>query len=77
MEEHVGDNMFDIVLCNDNYEGELNMGSQWVRADEKTLADARVYCSDLADAGTAWRHDSEKLARTLIEILDQYTGPLT
>jgi len=77
LEEHVGDNLFDIVLCNDNYEGELDAGSEWVRADQKTLADARVYCSDLADTGTAWRHDSAKLARTLIEILDQYTGPLT
>jgi len=77
LEEHVGDSLFDIVLCNDNYDGELNTGSQWVRADEKTLADTRVYCSDLADTGYPWRHDSEKLARTLIEILDEYTGPLT
>jgi len=77
LEEHVGDSLFDIVLCNDNYDGELNTGSQWVRADEKTLADTRVYCSDLADTGYPWRHDSDKLARTLIEILDEYTGPLT
>jgi uncharacterized cofD-like protein len=77
LEEHVGDNLFDIVLCNDNYEGELNTDSQWVRADEKTLADSRVHCSDLSDAGYPWRHDSAKLARALIEILDEYTGPLT
>jgi len=77
LEEHVGDNLFDVILCNDNYEGELNTGSQWVRADEKTLADSRVHCSDLSDTGYPWRHDSEKLARTLIEILAEYTGPLT
>jgi uncharacterized cofD-like protein len=77
LEEHVGDNLFDVILCNDNYEGELNTGSQWVRADEKTLADSRVHCSDLSDASHPWRHDSEKLARTLIEILAEYTGPLT
>jgi uncharacterized cofD-like protein len=77
LEEHVGDNLFDVILCNDNFEGELNEGSQWVRTDEKTLADARVYCSDLTAAGTPWRHDSDKLARVLIEILDEYTGPLT
>src|SRR6266498_629221 len=77
LEEHVGDNLFDIVLCNDNYEGELNDGSQFVRADEKTLADSRTHCADLSDEGHPWRHDSGKLARTLIEILDQYTGPLT
>jgi uncharacterized cofD-like protein len=77
LEEHVGDNLFDLILCNDNYEGDLNADSQWVRTDEKTLADARVYCSDLTDPGFPWRHDSAKLARTLIEILDEYTGPLT
>jgi uncharacterized cofD-like protein len=77
LEEHVGERLFDIVLCNDNYQGELNTGSQWVRADEKTLDDSRVYCSDLTDASTPWRHDSDKLARKLIEILDEYTGPLT
>ena len=77
LEEHVGDDLFKIILCNDNYEGQLNGDSQWVRADEKTLADARVYCSDLTDPGYPWRHDSAKLARKLIEILDEYTGPLT
>lgn len=75
--EHVGEDLFDVILCNDNYEGELNTESQWVLADEKTLADKRVYCSDLTDAGHPWRHDSAKLARALIEILDEYTGPLT
>jgi uncharacterized cofD-like protein len=77
LEEHIGDNLFDIILCNDNYEGELNTGTQWVRTDEKTLADSRARCSDLSDASHPWRHDSEKLARTLIEILAEYTGPLT
>jgi uncharacterized cofD-like protein len=76
LEEHVGDNLFDIILCNDNYEGELNTGTQWVRADDKTLADSRVHCSDLSDPSHPWRHDSTKLARTLIEILAEYTGPL-
>jgi len=76
LEDHVGDNLFDIILCNENYEGELSADTQWVRTDEKTLADARVHCSDLTDPGYPWRHDSAKLARTLIEILDEYTGPL-
>jgi hypothetical protein len=48
-----------------------------VRADEKTLDDPRVHCAHLSDASHPWRHDSEKLARTLIEILAEYTGPLT
>lgn len=77
LEEHVGDNLFDIVLCNDNYEGALDPDIQWVRMDEKTQADSRVHCSDLRDTNQLWHHDSDKLARKLIEILDEYTGPLT
>ncbi|HSL30524.1 MAG TPA: gluconeogenesis factor YvcK family protein [Anaerolineales bacterium] len=77
LEEHVGERLFDIVLCNDNYDGELSENDQWVRADEETLADKRVHCADLTDSSYPWRHDSAKLARSLIEILDEYTGPLT
>jgi uncharacterized cofD-like protein len=76
LEEHVGDSLFNVVVCNDNYEGQLNEGSQFVRADEKTLADPRTHCADLSDENHPWRHDSDKLARKLIEILDEYTGPL-
>lgn len=76
LEEHIGDSLFDIILCNDNYEGPLNEDSQWVIADEKTLDDPRVHCADLADENHPWRHDSSKLAKKLIEILDEYTGPL-
>jgi uncharacterized cofD-like protein len=77
LEEHVGEHLFDIILCNDNYEGQLNEGSRWVQTDEKMMADARLHCADLSDASYPWRHDSGKLARTLIEILAEYTGPLT
>jgi uncharacterized cofD-like protein len=77
LEEHVGEHLFDIALCNDNYEGQLNEGSQWVRVDEPASSNSRVHCADLLDASHPWRHDSEKLARTLIEILAEYTGPLT
>jgi len=77
LEEHLGDHLFDIVLCNDNYEGQLNEGSQWVQTDEMMLANPRLHSADLSDANYPWRHDSVKLARTLVEILDERTGPLT
>lgn len=76
LEEHVGGQLFDVLLCNDNYEGQLNPASQWVRADEKTRTDTRVRCADLVDNDHPWRHDSIKLTEALIEILDEYTGPL-
>lgn len=76
LEEHVGDRLFDVVLCNNNYEGQLLDDSQWALVDEKTLSDSRVRCADLTDASHPWRHDSKKLAETLITVLAEYTGPL-
>lgn len=76
LEEHVGDHVFDVILCNENHEKPLPDGSLWVRADEQSLADSRVRCADLIDDSQPWRHDSTKLALTLSAILDEYTGPL-
>jgi hypothetical protein len=76
LEEHVGENLFEIILCNDNYQGQLNDGSQFVHCDDQTLADSRTHCADLSDESSPWRHDSTKLAATLMQLLDEYTGPL-
>ncbi|MEW6086419.1 MAG: gluconeogenesis factor YvcK family protein [Chloroflexota bacterium] len=76
LEEHVGDHVFDVVLCNSSYVGQLNEGSQWVIADEKTLADSRTFCIDLISESQPWRHDSAKLTGALIEVLDEFTSPL-
>ena len=75
LENHVGEDLFDIIVCNDNYENDISP-AQWVRADEKTLSDSRTYCADLVDDGHAWRHDSLKLAQVVMDIYYERTGPL-
>jgi len=77
LEEHMGDRLFDVVLCNDNYEGQLLSDSEWVRVDEKARADSRVRCADLIDKSYPWRHDSTKLAETLVAALEEYSGVYT
>ncbi len=77
LEEHVGADLFDIVLCNDNYAGKLDPSSQWVCADEKSLADSRVYVADLVDESHPWRHDSAKLSQVIINLYNERTGPLS
>ncbi|MBI5945723.1 MAG: YvcK family protein [Chloroflexi bacterium] len=75
LEGHIGEDLFDIILCNDNYTGEIG-SSQWVLADEKTLSDTRTYCADLVDDEHPWRHDSLKLAQVIMDIFNERTGPL-
>lgn len=74
MEGHVGENLFDIILCNNNYEGDVGPSSVWVRADEKTLSDERTYAVDLVDDDHPWRHDAMKLAQTILDIYNRKAG---
>jgi uncharacterized cofD-like protein len=75
LESHIGGDLFDVILCNNNYDGEIG-ASQWVRADEKTLSDSRVYAADLVDNSHPWRHDSTKLTQVIMDIFAERTGPL-
>jgi uncharacterized cofD-like protein len=76
VEDHVGEGLFEIVVCNDNHDERLGQDLEWVRADEHILADSRVYTADLVDAHHPWRHDSTKLADTLMDLYFERTGPL-
>lgn len=76
LEEHVGEDLFDIVICNDNYEARLGGDSQWVLADPASRRDRRLYTADLVDVEQPWRHDSVKLAQVLMDLYYERTGPL-
>jgi len=76
LEDHVGENLFDVILCNENNEGDLGTAAQWVRADENSLRDNRIYCADLLEIEHPGRHDSEKLVHVLMDLFYERTGPL-
>ncbi|MBM3125711.1 MAG: uridine diphosphate-N-acetylglucosamine-binding protein YvcK, partial [Chloroflexi bacterium] len=76
LEGHVGEDLFDVIVCNDNYSGQIGPTSQWVRVDERSLADPRTYPADLVDPGHPWRHDAAKLAQVIMDIYMERTGPL-
>jgi uncharacterized cofD-like protein len=76
LEDHIGKGLFDIIVCNKCYAGALPTGSEWVRVDERARA-YPLYAADLLDLEHPWRHDSEKLAKTLMDLLYERTGPLS
>jgi uncharacterized cofD-like protein len=76
IEEHAGEDLFDVVLCNGRYEGDLGEG-QWVRLDERSRGDQRLYRADLVDAEYPWRHDAVKLAAVVMDLYMERTGPLS
>ncbi len=76
LKDHVGDDLFDVILCNSRYDGELSPDSHWVRTDEKSDHDRRLYCADLRDDEFPWRHASDKLATAVMDLFYERTGPL-
>jgi uncharacterized cofD-like protein len=76
VEEHVGSGMFDLVICNNHFEGDLGKGVDWVRMDTDLLQHAAVYCGNLIDLDRPWRHNSAKLSKTVMDLFYERTGPL-
>jgi uncharacterized cofD-like protein len=74
--DHVGTTLFDIVVANDNYEAQLPSGTDWVKATSEIEMEVPIYRADLVDTIQPWRHDSPKLARSLIDLYQERTGPL-
>ena len=76
LEEHIQGGLFDVIVCNNRYDGVLPNGVEWVNIDE-LAADYPLYATDLVDVEHPWRHDPEKLAKTLMDLLYERTGPLS
>ncbi|MBG0785534.1 MAG: YvcK family protein [Anaerolineaceae bacterium] len=76
VEAHVGENLFDLVICNNRFEGNLGRGVEWVRMDSDLVAHTSVYCTNLIDPDHPWRHDSNRLSKTIMDLFYERTGPL-
>ena len=76
VEKHVGEGLFDLVICNNNFQGQLGTDVDWVKMDADLLRHSAVYCADLIDMTYPWRHDSKRLAKTVMDLFFERTGPL-
>jgi uncharacterized cofD-like protein len=76
LEEFVGAELVDIIICNTWYDKRLENGLQWVRVDETLERDSRLYLSDLADYQQPEHHDAVRLAQVLIDLYNERTGPI-
>ncbi|MBN2499869.1 MAG: YvcK family protein [Anaerolineales bacterium] len=76
LEAHVGKGFFDMVVCNNRYEGKLPQGVEWVIPEEALDEEYAIYRSDLADSDSPGQHDAGKLAKVLLDLLQERTGPL-
>ncbi|MEA2008888.1 MAG: 2-phospho-L-lactate transferase CofD family protein, partial [Chloroflexota bacterium] len=77
IDDHVGSDLFDLVLANNATPATSRKNIRWVRAGLEPFAQHPFHLADLVDAEYPWRHNSQKLAQTLIALLQERTGPLT
>jgi uncharacterized cofD-like protein len=76
LEDHCGSNLFDLIVANNNTKSDLPSGVEWVTIQDDQELDIPVYFADLVESMHHWRHDSNKLAKILIDLLQERTGPL-
>jgi uncharacterized cofD-like protein len=76
LHEHVGGTIFDIVVVNTEYAGQLPTGVEWVKSLPETESEYPIYRADVVDIVQPWRHESSKLARVIIDLYQERTGPL-
>jgi uncharacterized cofD-like protein len=76
IEEHIQGGLFDVIVCNNRHDGTLPNGVEWVNIGENAVG-YPIYAADIVDVEHPWRHDSEKLAQVLMNLLAERTGPLS
>lgn len=75
LQDHVGKDVFPYVLANDNFDAQLppQANIEFVPLIYEE-GEYQVITADLIDVENAWRHDSKKLARKVIELYHQQRG---
>ncbi len=76
LELHGGSGLFDFVVQNDNFNGNLLPNMQWVTVVNEADVHYPIYEANLIDSEEPWHHDADKLATILMDLYQARTGPL-
>jgi len=76
LERHAGRNLFHYVLANDTVPATPPPGgaSTWVAPPAEQSGGYRLLTAPLQDSERPWRHDPEKMARALMDLLNRHAG---
>ena len=77
IEDHLGFDLFDLVICNNRTIGiDLPDHLSWVRNEDAEELDHVIYEADLVQKEWPTRHDSSRLAQIIMDLYYERTGPL-
>ncbi len=71
LEAHASEGLFPIVIANNKQAGKLLPRLEWVRLEPALNGGHRLLATDVVDDEKPWRHDSAKLAGTLMKLLEE------
>ncbi len=74
LQRHVGRDVFHYVLVNDNFNVKLNPNTELVSLDCEAGEGYQVMSADVIDLQKPWRHDPQKLARSLMNFYHSQRG---
>jgi uncharacterized cofD-like protein len=75
IEKHIGGGLFDLILCNNNFQGTLPAEVSWVRPSSIFQDEHALYMTDLAGKEYIHHHDPTKLAQAVMDLFTERTGP--
>lgn len=75
IEKYSRSHLFDVILANNRFDGHMPQGVEWVKVEDES-EDQRIYQADFVDQENPWRHDPGKVAKTIIDLYMERTGPL-
>jgi uncharacterized cofD-like protein len=76
IERHLKGRVFELVICNNQTKGKLPDKVQYVVPGPNLDEHYPAYCADLLDEVQPWRHDSQKIAKVIMDLLYERTGPM-
>ncbi len=73
LDRHIGRDAFEYILANNSFDGPPPPGgqSEWVRLPDQHVNSFRLISADLRDPEHPWRHNSEGMGQTLIQLLEK------
>ena len=77
IERHLGGRVFHLIVCNSKEMTGLPENVQQVMPELKLEENYAVYSANLVDEEQPWRHDAIKLARSIMDLFYERTGPQT
>jgi uncharacterized cofD-like protein len=76
IEKHLNAVHFDVIICNNEFKFPQSKKIELVTPEPGIEEQYSFYFTSLVDKNNPWRHDANKLAQVITDLLDKRTGPM-